>query len=56
MGGGRTALQGLRPLPEGGRLGAEPRRARAMDSECRVGGLKTGASWEIGGYGGSGGF
>lgn len=56
VGGGRIALEGLRPLPEGGRLGAEPRRARAMDSECRVGGLKTGASWEIGGYGGYGGF
>lgn len=36
--------------------GAEPRRARATDPECRVGGLKTGASWEIGGYGGYGGF
>lgn len=55
-GSGKDPLPGPRPHPEGGRHGAEPKRARETDIEWRVGGLKTGGGWEIGGYGGYGGF
>lgn len=56
VGGGTTAPRGLRAHLRAADVGLRPGELWETVFEWRVGGLKTGGGWEIGGYGGCGGF